>query len=59
MPRMHQIMDAMMGEGHSEAMHAAMPGYEEMMEACAGALHGTMNDGGMMSGTNRMMRDGH
>lgn len=36
--QMHQMMDAMMGAGASERMHAAMPGSEQMMEQCADAM---------------------
>lgn len=36
--QMHQMMDAMMGAGASERMHAAMPGPEQMMEQCANAM---------------------
>jgi hypothetical protein len=39
-------------------MHSAMPGSEEMMEACASGMPNMMNmmDGGMMNGTDNMMR---
>lgn len=51
--QMHQMMDAMMGEGFTEQMHAAMPGSEQMMEFCANAMSGMMNGdnmGNMMNG---------
>lgn len=62
--QMHAMMDMMMGEGASERMHAAMPGSEEMMEACAAGMPNMMNgmdgmmDGGMMNGMDNMMRRG-
>ena len=42
--QMHTMMDMMMGAGASERMHAAMPGSEEMMEACASGMGGMMDD---------------
>ena len=59
--QMHQMMDAMMGEGFSQRMHAAMPGSEEMMEQCVSMMgmmsmmQGMMGGGamsGMMGGQN-------
>jgi hypothetical protein len=49
--QMHQMMDAMMGEGSSERMHAQVPGAEQMMEACTSAMQGM---GNMMNGMDRM-----
>jgi hypothetical protein len=49
---MHEMMDAMHGEGFSERMHQAMPGSEKMMEECARHME-EMPDGhvmGMMIG---------
>jgi hypothetical protein len=45
--RMHEMMDAMHGEGFSERMHQAMPGSEEMMEECVRHVE-DMPDGHMM-----------
>jgi hypothetical protein len=42
--QMHAMMDSMMGTGASARMHAAMPGSEEMMEACAAGMGTMMND---------------
>lgn len=54
--RMHDLMDSMMGAGHSERMHASV-GAEEMMEQCSAQMLGS--DGGMMGsghmGTGGMM----
>ena len=47
--QMHQMMDAMHGEGTSERMHQAMgPEGERMMNQCAGMM-------GMMQGGRGMM----
>ena len=47
--QMHQMMDAMHGEGVSERMHQAMgPDAERMMDQCAGMM-------GMMQGGRGMM----
>ncbi len=47
--QMHQMMDAMHGEGASEQMHQAMdPDAERMMDQCAGMM-------GMMQGGRGMM----
>ncbi len=47
--QMHQMMDAMHGEGASERMHQAMgPDAERMMDQCAGMM-------GMMQGGRGMM----
>jgi hypothetical protein len=35
---MHQMMDAVRGEGTSQRMHEAMPGSVEMMEECASMM---------------------
>jgi len=48
--QMHTMMDMMMGAGFSERMHVAMPGSEEMMEACAAGMSN------MMNGMDNMMR---
>lgn len=56
--QMHQMMDAMMGAGFSERMHAAMPGSEQMMEACAGAMQTGGGMGNMMNGMGGMMQGG-
>lgn len=60
--QMHEMMEAMMGEGSSQRMHAAVPGSEGMMEQCAQHMeqqgseghHDMMDGGDMMNG---MMRD--
>jgi len=60
--QMHRMVDAMMGQGFSQAMHEAMPGSEEMMDACARAMAAYDQSGqhedmpGMMSGMGGMMR---
>lgn len=63
--RMHEMMDNMMGEGFTERMHAAMPGSEQMMEACANRMGGMMDNmdemmphDGMMNGDNMMNQMG-
>ncbi len=48
--QMHQMMDAMHGEGFSERMHEAMPGSEEMMEQCVGMMNMMGHMHGMMGG---------
>lgn len=58
--QMHQMMDAMHGEGFSERMHEAMPGSEEMMEQCVAMMNmmqSMMGPGtsGMMGSQNGMM----
>ena len=59
--QMHRMMDAMMGEGFSQAMLKAIPGSEEMMDACAWAMEERERSGqpgampGMMSGMGEMM----
>ena len=45
--QMHEMMDAMHGEGTSQRMHQAMPSAEEMMEECAQHME-DMADGHMM-----------
>ncbi len=52
--QMHRMMDAMMGQGFSQAMHEAMPGSEEMMDACARAM-AERERSGQHEGTPRMM----
>ncbi len=53
---MHRMMDAMMGAGSSDRMHANMPGSEEMMDRCVQSMGG-VDDGMMRSdGTKGMMR---
>ena len=55
--QMHTMMDTMMGTGFSERMHAAMPGSEEMMEACASGMPNMMNMmDGMMNGMDNTTR---
>lgn len=52
--QMDAMMDMMMGEGASDQMHEAMPGSEELMEACASGMANMMNgmmNGGMMGGS--------
>lgn len=50
---MHQMMDAMHGEGTADAMHD-IEGADEMMDQCASMMSmmgsGMMGDGGMMGG---------
>lgn len=41
---MHEMMDAMMGDGFTERMHAAMPGPEAMMGDCATGMGGMIDD---------------
>ncbi len=48
--QMHQMMDAMHGEGFSERMHEAMPGSEELMEQCVGMMNMMGHMHGMMGG---------
>jgi hypothetical protein len=48
--QMHEMMDSMMGAGFSERMHAAMPGSEQMMEACASGMTVGEGMGPMMDG---------
>jgi hypothetical protein len=56
--QMHATMDAMMGADFSERMHAAMPGSEEMMEACAAGMSNMMDES-MMNGMDKMtLREG-
>jgi hypothetical protein len=53
--RIHEMMDAMHGEGFSKRMHQAMPGSGGMMEECVrhmddmpdGHMMGMMGGGGM------------
>lgn len=60
--QMHRMMDALIGQGFSQAMLEAMPGPEQMMDACARAMAACDQSGqhddmpGMMSGTGGMMR---
>ena len=49
--QMHQMMDAMHGEGFSERMHQAVPGSEEMMEQCVAMMTMMGQMGGMMGGS--------
>ena len=61
--QMHRMMDAMMGQGFSQAMHETMPGSEEMMDACARTMAESERSGqpegmpGMMDDMGGMMRD--
>lgn len=58
---MHEMMDAMLGDGTVERMHATMPGSEAMMEECASmtetaqSMDGMMEDDRMMDGMGGMM----
>lgn len=61
--RMHETMNAMMGEGFSERMHEAIPGGEEMMGQCVSMMDmmsGMMGQGmrGMMEGGTSPTADG-
>jgi hypothetical protein len=56
--QMHQMMDAVRGEGTSQRMHEAMPGSEEMMEECASMMDMMENMEGMMNGMGGMMGNG-
>jgi hypothetical protein len=59
--QMHEMMGSMMGAGFSERMHAAMPGSEQMMGACANAMPDMMSgmmQGGMMGAEGMTMQDG-
>ena len=49
--QMHQMMDAMHGEGASQRMHEAMgPQAEEMMDQCTSMMGMMQNMQGMMGG---------
>jgi hypothetical protein len=52
--QMHRMMDAMMGQGFSQAMHEAMPGSEEMMDACARTM-AAYDQSGQHEDMSRMM----
>jgi hypothetical protein len=54
--QMHEMMDAMHGEGTSQRMHEAMPGSEKMMENCASMMDRMGNMEGMMNGMSGMGR---
>lgn len=57
--QMHQMMDAMHGEGTSERMHAAMgPEAEQLMDQCLAMMAMMQNMQGMMGGSmSGMMED--
>ena len=42
--QMHEMMDAMHGEGTSQRMHDVMPDSEKMMEQCAAMMDMMKND---------------
>jgi hypothetical protein len=59
--QMHEMMDAMHGEGPSRKMHEAMPSAEEMMEECARHVEEMKNGhmiGMMMEGSGMMNPSG-
>jgi hypothetical protein len=58
--QMHEMMDAMMGEGSSERMHKTMPTSEAMMEQCASMTDMMRNMQGMTDSMNGVggMKDG-